>query len=164
MPTTIYQHTKSRQFKHRRHTSHMATQNFETGLQKLGRVIVVSERMAYFEKNELRSPQRSVIYLNEFKSLLEHFQLRATKEKMVNPTLVKKNDQQIFKELKPQLIVQPEFVGKYVAIIKGKMEGVGENKNQLAKEMYQKFGNVEMFVGNVSLKTHVGTIDTPERR
>jgi len=157
---TIYQRKQSHRFRHRP-TSHIVKQKFETDLQKLGRIIVVSERMAYFEKNELRHPQRSAIYLNEFKSLLEHFQLRITKDKMVSPTLVRKNDKQIFTELKPQLMKQPKYIGKYVAIVKGKMEGVGENKNQLAKEMYQNFGNVEMFVGKVESKRSIGMIKSP---
>lgn len=163
MPT-IYQHKQLHELKHGGFTSHIVKQKFKNDLQKLGRIIIISEGMAYFEKNELRPTQRTAIYLNEFKSLLEHFQLRATKDKMVYPTLVRKDDKQIFKELKPQLMKQPKYVGKYVAIVKGKMEGVGENKNQLAKEMYQNFGNVEMFIGKVESESIAGIIKSPRLR
>ena len=56
----------------------------------------------------------------------------------------------------------PEYAGKYAVFIDGHFQKYGVDKITLVKEMYDKFGNIEMYIDKISsLKTTI-VIDTPE--
>ena len=54
----------------------------------------------------------------------------------------------------------PEFKDKYVAFVHGKHEGSDESMHSLIRRMYDKFGNVEMYVDSVPPKEHHYLIPT----
>lgn len=52
--------------------------------------------------------------------------------------------------------------GKYVVFVNGKLEETGDSKIELIKKMYDKHGNIEMYVGRTSGEKDKCIIDTPE--
>lgn len=52
---------------------------------------------------------------------------------------------------------------KYVVFVNGKFEKIGNNYKELVKKMYEKHGNVEMYVGRVSGKKDIAIISSPRR-
>lgn len=56
----------------------------------------------------------------------------------------------------------PVYKDKIVAFVHGKLEGVGDSKSKLIATMHDKFGNVDMYVGQVTRKRKTIRIDTPE--
>jgi hypothetical protein len=57
---------------------------------------------------------------------------------------------------------EEEYRNKYVAFVNGQFQKSGNIRNQLVKEMYDKFGNVPMFVEKVSVNRREILLDTPE--
>lgn len=57
-----------------------------------------------------------------------------------------------FKKLKPELLKDPDYVGKYVAIVKNDIFDTGSSDTKLARKVYDECGYVPMFVGLVSTK------------
>ena len=51
---------------------------------------------------------------------------------------------------------------KYVVFVNGKFEEIGNSKIELVTKMYEKHGNVEMYVGKVSGKKDIVIIESPE--
>ncbi len=157
---TIYKKKLTEIFEFRKYEKLKDTR-LENALSKLGRQIIISEKMAYYEKNRMERPIREKIYFTNFKKLVEHYGIEVDQRKIsFNVTL--KTDKDIFKELLPQLISQPKYAGKFIAIIKGQIEGVDTEKIGLVKKMYGKFGNIKMYVGKVSSEDRVRIIDSPE--
>ncbi len=56
----------------------------------------------------------------------------------------------------------PEYVGKYVVFVDGHFQKHGIDKIALVKEMYDKFGNIEMYIAKISSPKTTIVIDTPE--
>ena len=54
----------------------------------------------------------------------------------------------------------PEFRGKFVVFINGRFAGVGDEKIALAQQMYDKFGRVDMHVGQITDKKRIFCMDT----
>ena len=52
---------------------------------------------------------------------------------------------------------------KYVVFINGKFEEIGNSQIELVKKMYEKHGNVEMYVGKISGKKDISIIKSPKR-
>lgn len=58
-----------------------------------------------------------------------------------------------FEKLKPQLLKDPSYVGKYVAIVKNNICESGADDAKLAKQVYDQHGYVPMYIGLVSMKS-----------
>ena len=56
----------------------------------------------------------------------------------------------------------PEYKNKFAAFVNGKFQAIGDKRNALIDEMYDKFGNVDMYVDRVTDHKQVILIDTPE--
>lgn len=54
-----------------------------------------------------------------------------------------------FLEIKRRLIGDPQYTGKYIAIVNGEIAGVGDDRVKLAREIYTKIGYVTMYIGEV---------------
>lgn len=52
----------------------------------------------------------------------------------------------------------PEFEGKFVAFVHGNLEGDDRSRSTLISRMYDKFGNVHMYVGRSSGVMDVATV------
>lgn len=52
----------------------------------------------------------------------------------------------------------PEFKGKFVAFVRGKFEGSDRSQRDLVYRMYDKFGNVPMYVSRASGVADVVTV------
>ena len=52
----------------------------------------------------------------------------------------------------------PEFKGKFVAFVHGKFQGQDRSQSDLIFRMYDKFGNVPMYVGRSSGAMDVATV------
>ncbi len=57
-----------------------------------------------------------------------------------------------FKKLKPSLMKDTKYLGKYVAIVENQVFGEDSNEIDLAKQVYEKKGYVPMYIGLVSKK------------
>ena len=55
-----------------------------------------------------------------------------------------------------------EYKNKFVAFVNGTFQDVGDKKNALIKKMYDKFGNVDMYVHKITDQRKIILIDTPE--
>lgn len=58
-------------------------------------------------------------------------------------------ERKAFFEIKKQLIDDPQYIGKYIAIVNGEVAGVGDDRIKLAREVYTKKGYVTMYIGEV---------------
>ena len=56
----------------------------------------------------------------------------------------------------------PKFKNKFVAFVNGIFQDVGDKRNALIEKMYDKFGNVDMYVDKITAQKKVILIDTPE--
>ena len=56
----------------------------------------------------------------------------------------------------------PQFKDKFVAFVNGEFQDVGDKRNMLIEKTYDKFGNVDMYVGKVTDQKKIILIDTPE--
>ena len=56
----------------------------------------------------------------------------------------------------------PRFRNKFVAFVDGRYQGVESKENVLIMQMYDRFGNVHMYVGKVTDQEEIVLIDTPE--
>ena len=56
----------------------------------------------------------------------------------------------------------PEYSNKYAVFVDGCLYDVGDTEMDLVKKIYEKCGNIYMYVGNVSQKMQTGLIESPE--
>lgn len=56
----------------------------------------------------------------------------------------------------------PEYQNKFVAFVNGSFADVDESESKLVEKIYNNIGNVEMFVGKVTLEEQEDIVDTPE--
>ena len=56
----------------------------------------------------------------------------------------------------------PEYSNKYAVFVDGRLCDVGDTEMDLVKKIYEEFGNIYMYVGNVSQKMQTGLIESPE--
>ena len=54
----------------------------------------------------------------------------------------------------------PEYVDKYAVFVDGHFQKCGVDMIALAKEIYEKFGNVEMHIGKISSQKTIFVMDT----
>lgn len=58
----------------------------------------------------------------------------------------------------------PKYKDRYVVFVNGVFQGVDDVENKLVKKIHEEFGNVEMYVGKITLESDIHIIDTPELR
>jgi len=71
-------------------------------------------------------------------------------------------EKRAFEEMKDKLLRDPNFQGKYVAVVGGKVVDVGEDKIELAKRVYKKYGYIPMFIGFLGKRKRVVEVPSPE--
>jgi hypothetical protein len=69
-----------------------------------------------------------------------------------------------FKQFQENNASNPEYYDKYVAFVNGVLQDKDSVKTDLVKRMYEQFGNVEMYVGNMTRKLLRGVLESPEPR
>ena len=57
-----------------------------------------------------------------------------------------------FEQIKPSLVKNPGFIGKYVAIVNNEIVDSDSNEETLVKRVYQKFGYIYTYIGFISEK------------
>ena len=67
-----------------------------------------------------------------------------------------------FNEFLKTHLNDPKYKNKFVAFVNGKLQDVGNKKNALIEKIYDKFGNVDMYVDRVTHQKEIILIDTPE--
>lgn len=72
------------------------------------------------------------------------------------------DNEESFEQFLRENINNPQYKDKFVAFVNGTFQDVGEAENKLVAKMHEKFGNVEMFIGKITLETDSHAIDTPE--
>lgn len=73
-------------------------------------------------------------------------------------------DKIAFTQFLQENLHNPKYMNKYVAFVNGIFQDYGGRRNKLVHEMYQKFGNVRMYVGKITSERVMKRIDTPERK
>ena len=66
-----------------------------------------------------------------------------------------------FNKFKAGHIDDPEFKDKFVAFVNGEFQSVGDRKETLVESMYDRFGNVPMYVSVISNCKRVVRLRTP---
>jgi len=128
-------------------------------------VITIGFDKQYFAENDLIKKIKKMsdtvnertIWKKVFKEN-EHVYLVSRVELIANPT-----NKMAFNTFLTENVYNPQYTNKFVAFVNGKFEGVDEDRSKLVKEMYDKFGNVETYVGKVTLSQEIKIIDSPER-
>jgi len=72
------------------------------------------------------------------------------------------DNEKAFEQFKKSNLHNPKYAGKYVAFVNGSYEGVGKKRVELVKQMYKQFGNVEMFIEQISSEETEILFDSPE--
>lgn len=138
---------------------------FEKHWNALGRKIMVSERMLYFHKDITDQAEIRQQYCKKIADLiciLDHNMFEPKSDNILTSKFGVLDNETAFEQFKERNLNNPKYTGKYVAFVNGKLEGMDEIENRLVKKIYNKFGNVEMFVGKVVLESESHIIDTPE--
>ena len=65
-----------------------------------------------------------------------------------------------FKSFVKDNLNNSEFKNRFVVFVHGEFQGVSDDKGELVKKMYDKFGNVVMYVGRVTDKKNIVLLDT----
>ena len=55
-----------------------------------------------------------------------------------------------------------QYKDKFVAFVNGEFQGISNKKNALIEKMYDKFGNVDMYVDKITDQREIILMDTPE--
>ena len=71
-------------------------------------------------------------------------------------------NKRVFEDFVKTHLDNPEYAGKYAAFVDGHFQKCSIDKIDLVKEMYDKFGNIEMYVGKIASPKTTIVIDTPE--
>ena len=59
-------------------------------------------------------------------------------------------EKSVFLKKKPELLQNPDFIGKYVAVIKGEIIDKDDDKHVLLKRVYEKQGYVPILIEKIS--------------
>ena len=68
-----------------------------------------------------------------------------------------------FKKFVSDNIYNPSFTNKFIVFVNGKFSGVDENRTKLIQKIYDEHGNIEIYVGKVTLNQEIKIIDSPEK-
>ena len=50
---------------------------------------------------------------------------------------------------------KPEFKGKFVVFVHGKYEAIGDDRNDLIENVYDKYGNVPMYASEITKERRI---------
>ncbi len=78
--------------------------------------------------------------------------------------IVQNINKNAFKQFLCENLNNPKYKNKYLAFVNGIFQDYGDKRTKLVHTMYQKFGNVKMYVGKVTSEKTKGIIDSPELR
>ena len=131
---------------------------FEKHWYALGRQILTSERMASYNKNTLEPDSRKIEYLKSTYALFCTLQHSSPSKKNESEFEICKK---AFGEMKLQLFQNMAYNGKFVAFVHGKLQDSDSDKSKLVLRMYEKFGDVDMFVDKVETNSSAGFIRSP---
>lgn len=67
-----------------------------------------------------------------------------------------------FKQFAENNHSNPKYADKYAVFVHGNLYDVGDTTTELIKKVHETFGNVDMYVGNVSEGTQTALIESPE--
>jgi len=59
-------------------------------------------------------------------------------------------DYEIFRTLKPKLLMDPMYRGKWIAIVNGELIGPSDDDSELSKMINEKYGNVVAYIGRIT--------------
>ncbi|MBS7645987.1 MAG: hypothetical protein QXR65_08160 [Candidatus Bathyarchaeia archaeon] len=59
-------------------------------------------------------------------------------------------EREAFLRMRDELIKDPRYAGRYIAVFRGAVVGCGEDKGKLAEEVYGKYGYVPIYIDRVS--------------
>lgn len=79
----------------------------------------------------------------------------------VSELFIKERD--AFLRMKNELLDHEIYRGKFVAIYKGAIVDFAENKTDLAKRVYSKFGYVPIYIAKVEKEHAAGEMSSPEQ-
>lgn len=68
----------------------------------------------------------------------------------------------VFNEFVKKHKNDPKYINKYVVFVGGQLYDAGDTDIELIKKVHENFGNVKMYVGNISRKIQTGLIESPE--
>jgi len=71
-------------------------------------------------------------------------------------------EREAFQKLKKKLLRDPRYRGKYIAVYQGKIVGIGEEKGELARKVYKKYGYVPIYIGKISREKIHMEVPSPE--
>jgi len=71
-------------------------------------------------------------------------------------------DYELFDRLKPRLLMEERYRGKWVVIYKGEIRAVDDDDRKLAMFIYGKYGNVPAYIGKVVEEEEVFELPSPE--
>ncbi|MEM2926583.1 MAG: hypothetical protein QXO94_03875 [Candidatus Bathyarchaeia archaeon] len=67
-----------------------------------------------------------------------------------------------FCKMKNKLIQDPNYNGKYVAVFQGNIIGSDEDKGKLAKNVYERYGYIPIYIDKVALGERRIEVPSPE--
>lgn len=67
-----------------------------------------------------------------------------------------------FAELKETLLTDPNYLNKYVALVKGRVVDTDYDDSILAERVYKKFGYIPLFIGKITREDRVVELPSPE--
>jgi Tfp pilus assembly protein PilP len=71
-------------------------------------------------------------------------------------------EREAFLKMRDELIRNPVYNGKYVAVFQGKVVGCDDEKEKLAETVYKKYGYVPIYIDKVAPKERQVEIPSPE--
>lgn len=99
---------------------------------------------------------------------LPNIYLDASPTSILKPRLIPNvelfnRERDAFLRMKDSLCSHEKYKGKFVAIHSGNVVDVDENKKELAKRVYAKYGYIPIYIDKVEKKRIVGEMSSPER-
>jgi len=72
-------------------------------------------------------------------------------------------EREAYLKIKTKLLADPEYAGKFVAILKGKVVDKDSDESELARRVYAKYGYVVVYIERVQREKRVLELPSPER-
>ena len=71
-------------------------------------------------------------------------------------------EREAFSKIKDELVRDPKYNGKYVAVLRGAIVGCDEDKGKLAQSVYEKHGYIPIYIDRVAPTERHVEIPSPE--
>jgi len=71
-------------------------------------------------------------------------------------------EHEAFLKIRDELIADPSYKGKYVAVLQGAIVGCDEEKGRLAKNVYEKYGYIPIYIDKVVTDRRLVEVPSPE--